>query len=78
MDKSKAAGLFKAAPAEAKGDATTRVVRDIIAREIADRDAKTDRLRKLRLAKEAADAATAAAVPEKPKRAPAKRKAKVA
>ncbi|MFC7051081.1 hypothetical protein ACFQI3_00090 [Hansschlegelia quercus] len=44
---------------EAKGDATTRAARAIIDGEIAQRDAKTARLRAARLAKEAEDLAAA-------------------
>lgn len=44
---------------EAKGDATTRAARAIIDGEIAQRDAKTARLRAARLEKEAADLAAA-------------------
>jgi hypothetical protein len=47
---------------EAKGDATTRAARAIIDGEIAQRDAKTARLRAARLAKEAEDIASAPAV----------------
>ena len=49
-----AIGGLKSAKVD-KGDATTRAARDIIAREMAAREAKTARLRALRLAKEAED-----------------------
>jgi hypothetical protein len=61
MQKSALDGVFKAqklSPA-AKGDATTRAAREIIARETAERDAKTARLRALRLAREQEEAASA-------------------
>lgn len=61
MEKTIASGVFKQTPRADKADATTRAARDIIARETAERDAKTKRLRALRLAKEAADTAEAAA-----------------
>ena len=65
-------GLFKPAPSrtEVKGDATTRVARQIIDLEAAARIAKTERLRAARLAQEA-EAPVAA--PKKPAR---KRQAK--
>lgn len=58
-------GLFSAAPSrpEAKGDATTRVARQIVDLEAAARIAKTERLRAARLAQET-DAS--AVVPKKP------------
>jgi len=48
-------GVFKPAASrpEEKGDATTRAARDIMDGEAAARDAKTERLRTARLAKEA-------------------------
>lgn len=48
-------GIFKPKPTstEAKSDATTRIARSIIEDEAASRDAKTERLRRARLAKEA-------------------------
>ena len=55
-------GLFKPAPSrtEIKGDATTRVARQIIDLEAAARIAKTERLRAARLAQEAEALAPAA------------------
>lgn len=44
----------KASRQEAKADATTRVAREIIDREVTAREAKTERLRAARLAREAA------------------------
>ena len=54
-------GAFKPKPttAEAKGDATTRAALTIINGEAAAREAKTERLRKARLAQEALEAAPA-------------------
>jgi hypothetical protein len=65
-------GLFKPTPpqAEAKGDATTRVSRQIIESEAAARVAKTERLRAARLAQELA------APVARPKKPPAKRLSK--
>lgn len=51
---------------ELKSDATTRAVRTIIDSETAKREAKTQKLREARLAKEAAEPVVA---PVKPKRA---------
>lgn len=51
------------AAARAKGEETTRVAREIIDRETAARDAKTERLKALRLAKEREDAESAAVAP---------------
>lgn len=64
MDKINAAKV----PSKAvdKGDATTRAAREIVRQEVAARDAKTARLKALRLAKEAETATLA------PKSAPAK------
>lgn len=50
----------------ARTDVTDKTVREIIARETAERDAKTARLKKLRLAKEAQEQAAAAAEPPPP------------
>ncbi|PZQ15786.1 MAG: hypothetical protein DI565_08055 [Ancylobacter novellus] len=60
-----------------KGDATTRAAREIIRQEVAARDAKTARLKALRLAKEAEVAAQPPkAAPERASSAkPAARKA---
>ncbi|MDR7034465.1 hypothetical protein [Mesorhizobium sp. BE184] len=68
-----AEGIFKPKPttAEAKGDATTRAARTIIGSEVALRDAKTERLRKARLAQEALEPA-----PEPKAKPKAKAKAK--
>lgn len=71
MEKTVASGVFKQSPKADKADATTRAAREIIARETAERDAKTKRLRALRLAKEAADDAAEAEA------APAAKKARV-
>jgi len=46
---------------ETKGDVTTRVAREILDQETAARDAKTERLRAARLAREAAEASIPAA-----------------
>jgi hypothetical protein len=50
-------GVFKSPKSrlEAKADATTRAVRDIVAQENAENAAKTKRLRAARLAREAGD-----------------------
>ena len=65
--------LFK--PARDKAETTTSIARSIAEAEVAARDAKTARLKKLRLQKEAADAeAAAAAGPAVPKPTKAKRK----
>jgi hypothetical protein len=55
MNKVTKDNLFKPSMSkgELKGDATTRAARAIIDREVADRDAKTARLKIARLAKEA-------------------------
>lgn len=50
----------------ARTDVTDRTVREIISRETADRDAKTARLKKLRLAKEAEEQAVIDAAPPAP------------
>jgi hypothetical protein len=63
---------------EAKGDATTRAARAIIDGEIAQRDAKTARLRAARLAKEAEDLASAPPVLPKVTKAKAAAAAKAA
>lgn len=73
MDKVAASGAFKPPAKADKADATTRAAREIIDRQTAERDAKTARLRALRLAKEAEDDAAKAAEP--PKKAPAAKKA---
>lgn len=51
-------GIFKPKPTstEAKGDTTTRAARAIIQGEAAAREAKTEKLRQARLAKEAEEA----------------------
>ncbi len=59
---------------EAKADATTRAAREILDGEIARREAKTERLRLARLAKEA----EIAAMPAPAKPAPRKKTAKAA
>ena len=51
---------------EAIHDQRTALVKDMQAKESAERDARTIRLRALRLAKEAEDQAVAAAAPETP------------
>jgi len=51
---------------EAIHDQRTQLVKDMQAKESAERDARTIRLRALRLAKEAEDQAAAAAAPETP------------
>ncbi len=70
--------IFKPAPPTPartmKADQTTEAARLLIASETKLRDAKTARLRQLRLEKEAADAAEKAAAPAAPKK---KAKAKV-
>lgn len=50
-------GIFKQSPTsgEKKGDATTRAAQEITDGETAAREAKTERLRQARLAKEAAE-----------------------
>lgn len=54
--------------AEAKNDTTNRIARQIIDGEVAARDAKTDRLRAARMAREAAEQdAVVAAAAKKPK-----------
>ena len=54
--------------AEAKNDTTNRIARQIIDGEVAARDAKTDRLRAARMAREAAEQdAVVVAAAEKPK-----------
>ena len=55
-------------------DKRDQLVRDEIARERAATDAKTAKLRALRLAKEEADRVAAANAPAAPAKAPAKRK----
>ena len=72
-DQAAAIGAFKPVAKTDKADATTRAAREIIDRERADRDAKTARLRALRLAKEASDA-----IEVKVKPAPKKAAASVA
>ncbi len=67
-----AAAVFPASAKADKGDATTRAARAIIERETADRNAKTARLKALRLAKEAE------AVPADAQKKPAAKKAKAA
>jgi hypothetical protein len=69
-----AAEIFKAKPTrlEAKGDATTRVAREMIDAEANHREAKTARLRAERLAREAAEIAA----PPAPKKAPRKKAAR--
>jgi hypothetical protein len=57
-----------------KAENTTSIARSIAEAEVAAREAKTARLKKLRLAKEAADDAARAAQPPAPK--PAKGRAK--
>lgn len=61
--------LASPASREAQHDQRTALVKGIVAKENADLDAKTARLRALRLAKEAADARTVAShpAPEKPR-----------
>jgi hypothetical protein len=61
---------------ESQHDRRTEMVRDMIAKESAVQDAKTNRLRALRLAKEAEDKAAADAAPKpvKPKPAPKPRR----
>ncbi len=54
---------------ESQHDRRTELVRDLVAKESAANDAKTIRLRALRLAKEAEDAANPPPAPVKPKRA---------
>lgn len=54
----KAIAVFPAPKIE-KGDATTRAARAIVQREAFEREAKNDRLRKLRLAREAEQEAPA-------------------
>ena len=58
--------VFKPSRSEAKADTTTRTARMIVESETAIRDAKTERLRLARLAKEAAEPVV---VPTKAKRA---------
>jgi hypothetical protein len=53
------------ATADAKVDATTRAVREIVALETAERVAKTERLKAARLAAEAARPVPAAEVPRR-------------
>ncbi|MER2536478.1 MAG: hypothetical protein ABTQ31_15095 [Rhizobiaceae bacterium] len=67
-------GLFKPKPtsSQAKGEMTTRVARSIIEGEVSQRDAKTARLRAMRLAREA----EIAAAPPPAKPAPARRSRK--
>ncbi|WP_245418850.1 hypothetical protein [Mesorhizobium sp. WSM3864] len=67
-----AEAVFKPKPTarESKGDATTQAAREIMDKETADRESKTQRLRLARLAKEAA---APAGLP-KAKRASAKRR----
>jgi hypothetical protein len=69
------AGVFKPKPTsgEAKSDTTTKVARQILDGERAAREAKTERLRLARLAKEAAEPVIA---PPKPRARPAKRRAR--
>ncbi|MFD1331615.1 hypothetical protein ACFQ4O_06330 [Methylopila musalis] len=67
--------LFKPSKAEAKGDATTRAARAIIDQETARRDAKTERLKAARLARDEAEQAAAAQAAPAPAR---KRRAAVA
>ena len=65
-----AQGLFKPlSRAETKSETTTRIAREIDAAEKKAVDAKTARLRALRLAREEADAAAAAEAPPAAKRA---------
>ncbi|HVI27761.1 hypothetical protein [Hansschlegelia sp.] len=82
MQKMSKETLFKPSRGEVKGDATTRAAREIIDRERTERDAKTERLRTARLAKEAADEEAARlAPPPAPRRAaksPAKSSTKTA
>ncbi|MAU59855.1 MAG: hypothetical protein CMI62_03880 [Parvibaculum sp.] len=70
--------LFKETPTQvraSKADQTTEIARQIAEKEAGDRAAKTERLRALRLEKEAAEAAEKAAAPAPKKKAPAKKKA---
>jgi hypothetical protein len=68
-----AEAAFKPKPTvrESKGDATTQAARDIMDKETAERESKTQRLKLARLAKEAAEPV---ALP-KPKRALGKKRA---
>jgi hypothetical protein len=67
--------LFKPGmPGRDKAETTTSIARSIAEAEVAAREAKTARLKKLRLAKEAADEAARAAEPPAPK--PVKGRAK--
>jgi hypothetical protein len=59
--------LFK--PARDKAETTTSIARSIAEAEVAAREAKTARLKKLRLQKEAADAEAAAAAAPTPTKA---------
>ena len=70
-------GFFKqTSPAgrASKADQITETVRGILADEAKARTEKTERLRALRLEKEAAEAAAKEAAPEKPKRKSAAKK----
>lgn len=73
--KKTADGIFKTAASvrAAKSDATTTAAREIIDKEVADRNAKTERLRAARLAQEGGEAVSAAAKPAKKARKPAAR-----
>ncbi|MEP0706744.1 MAG: hypothetical protein ABJL17_12370 [Parvibaculum sp.] len=72
--------LFKETPTQVratKADKTTEVAMQIAEKETSDRVAKTEKLRALRLEREAAEAAEKAAAPAPKKKTPAKKKVAV-
>ncbi|HET7716460.1 MAG TPA: hypothetical protein VFK86_12625 [Bauldia sp.] len=68
MKTTRLAGLFKPSRLESRADNTTRVARMIVESESANRDAKTERLRLARLAREAEESASAPAKSGKARR----------
>jgi len=69
MDEAIVSAVFQARPSkqETKADVTSRIAREIIDKEAAARESKTERLRAARLAQEEA-AAQPAPAPRKPRR----------
>lgn len=65
--------LFRPSKAESKAESTTKIAREIIGAEVAERDAKTARLRAARAERDASEAAQKPA-PGPKKRASAKSK----
>jgi hypothetical protein len=72
--------LFKETPTQVratKADKTTEIAMQIAEKETSDRQTKTEKLRALRLEREAAEAAEKAAAPAPKKKTPAKKKVAV-